>query len=161
MASAVSALYAVWYFSAYRDALEEFDMAARGRLTAASTELGREAAEVMKAVRDSGAYDLKATAEFLLRIHKAYLDSLRRSAAVRALTAAAVYTVFAASIIMMNSLLAPLYGIKAGALAIHPPDIRLTLYVSALVTMAVAGRIFESWAAVPLFSPLTLALLFV
>jgi hypothetical protein len=59
-----AAVYAAaYYIPRYREAGEELRMAARGRLIHASTTLGRQAAEIMKAVRYSGSFDLQAAAE--------------------------------------------------------------------------------------------------
>ncbi|MEM1597926.1 MAG: hypothetical protein QXP31_03495 [Pyrobaculum sp.] len=163
LAAAVGAAYAYWYLSAAREAREELDLVASGRVRTGETDLAKEMAEVVRAVRESGAFDLQATAEFLMRIWLAYLDSVRRSALVRALVVVATFAIFAGSMYVLASLFAPfaktpvppVLPLKIGQL-----DPRPAVYVAALSAMVIAGRLTDSYAATPAYSPLVLALLF-
>jgi len=153
-------VYGLWYWREAQKALEEVRLAMRMR--AAETELGRELVEVARAVRESGAMDLEATAEHVFRLYYAYLDSMRKSAIMRALVIVATFAVLVVALVTLASNLAPLVEKAQGApFKVQMVDIKPLVYAAAVAGAVAAGRLTESYAAVPLYMPMTLAILFI
>ena len=163
---------AVYYIPRYREALEELRMAIRGRLTYASTTMGRQAAEIMRAVRYSGSFDLQAAAEYMMRLADHHYRSLRREGLMRALAAASLVLVAALAIIWLYPQLASMAAQtqESASTAAASQGLSLPLYITSprpmmwllsILTAVVAGRMTESYAAAPLYSPLVLTTLFV
>lgn len=167
VATAVAVAYGRWYFAQLREVDEEVSLAVRGRISVARTEAGRAAAEIARAVREAGARDLEATAEYLFRLHQAYVEAMRRSALMRAAVVAAIYVVLVVALTYLASILAPIVqqSSQAGAampgLALSNINVRPVAYLAGVVAMVVAGRMTESYAAVPVYSPLLLSMLFI
>jgi len=156
-------IYALWYYvPKYLEASEEFRLAARGRLIAASGDvsLARQAFEVMRAVRASGAYDLQAAAEYMLRLAEHHYASLRREGLMRALVAASLVAIAAAAVGWLYPQLAEMAAqAQGGPLQLYLESPRPMLWVLSLASAVVAARLTESYAALPLYTPLTLSAL--
>jgi len=156
----VAVAYGAWYWRGLQRALDEVRLAMRMR--AAETDLGRQLVEVARAVRESGALDLEATAEHLLRLYYAYLEGMRKSALARALVVVAVFVVLVAALATLSANIAPIVEKAQGApIRLYTVDIKPLVYAAAIAGAVAAGRLTESYAAVPLYTPMTLALLFV
>jgi len=156
----VAVVYGVWYWRGVQRALDEVRLAMRMR--AAETDLGRQLVEVARAVRESGALDLEATAEHLFRLYYAYLEGMRKSALLRAASIVATFVVLTVALTTLSAQLSPLVQEARGApIPIYAVDIKPLVYAAALVGAVAAGRLTESYAATPLYTPMTLALLFV
>jgi hypothetical protein len=162
LAAPAAALYGVYYIRRLREAGEELAMAMRGQLTHAETDTARQAAEIMRAVRTSGAYDLMAAAEYMMRVAEAHLSSLRREGLMRALVIVSLVIIAAAAAASFWPQLAFMAEqVKGGPLKLYVVSARPAIGALALVSAAVAGRLTESYAAAPLYSPLAIAQLFV
>jgi len=156
----VAAVYGAWYWREVKKALDEVRLAMRMR--AAETELGRELVDIARAVRESGAMDLEATAEHLFRLYYAYLESMRRSAIFRAASVVATFVVLTVAMATLSAQLTPLVEKAHGApLPIYYVDVKPLIYVAAVAGAVVAGRLTESYAAAPIYSPMVLAILFI
>jgi len=156
----VAAVYGLWYWREVKRALDEVRFAMRMR--AAETDVGRELVEVARAVKESGAMDLEATAEHLFRLYYAYLDSMRKSAIFRAASVVATFVVLVVAMATLSAQLAPLVKQAQGApLSIYYVDAKPLIYAAAVAGAFVAGRLTESYAAAPIYSPMALAVLFV
>ena len=161
-----AALYSLWYWQLRREAEEEFRMALRGRLQVASTPLAREALEVVKAIRASGAFFLQTFGEHLLNIVEHYYSSIRRTGLMRALI---VISLVLIGVMAVNSLQKPLAEMiekaKSGPtgfpVQLYVPQYRQMILVFGLVAAVIAGRMAESFAAVPVFTPVMLSALMV
>jgi hypothetical protein len=161
-----AALYAVWYIPQRREAEEELTMALRGRLQAASTPLAKEALEIIKAVRMSGAYYLQSAAEFIMRIIEHYYKSIRFSGLIRAFVVISLVFVM---VMAINSLQKPLAEMvekaKSGPTSLpfqlYVPEFKQTVLVAAFIAALIAGRMTESYAAAPLYTPVMLLSLLV
>jgi len=117
--------------------------------------------EVARAVRESGALDLEAAAENLFRLYYAYPEGMRKAAVFRAASIVATFVVLIVALAALSAQLSPLVQEARGApIPIYAVDIRPLVY-AAVVGAVAAGRLTESYAAVPLYTPMTLALLFV
>jgi len=156
----VATIYGTWYWRELQKAFDEVRLAMRMR--AAETDLGRELVEVARAVKESGAMDLEATAEHIFRLYYAYLDSMRKSAIMRALVIVAVFVVLTIALVTLSSNLAPLVEKAQGApFKVQMVDIKPLVYAAAVAGAVAAGRLTESYAATPLYMPMILAVLFV
>jgi len=160
-----AAIYALWYYiPRYREAEEEFRMAARGGLAYAATPMGKQAAEIMKAVRYSGSFDLQAAAEYMMRLVEHHYRSLRREGLIRALVAASLVLVAALAVVWLYPQLASIAAqsqAQGSPLPLYITSPRPMMWLLSLLTAVVAGRMTESYAAAPLYSPLVLSVLFV
>jgi hypothetical protein len=152
----------LYYVPRYREAEEEFRMAVRGRLAHAATTMGRQAAEIMKAVRHSGSFDLQAAAEYMLRLAEHHYRALRREGFARALAVVSLVIVAALFAAWLYPHLASMAEQMQGApLALYITSPKPMMYILSFVAAVVAGRITESYAAAPLYTPITLTLLVV
>ncbi|MEM0183512.1 MAG: hypothetical protein QXU93_08010 [Thermoproteus sp.] len=167
--TAIAVIYGRWYFSMIREADEEMVLAMRGRIAVAKTEVGKAAAEIVRTVKETGARDLEATAEYLFRLYQTFQESMRRSSLMRAAVVAAIYVVLVVALSYLSSIMAPLIqqasqqgGIpQLPALQLSNINIRPIAYLAGVAAMIVAGRMTESYAAVPIYSPLLLSMLFI
>jgi len=156
-------IYALWYYvPRYLEAVDEFRMASRGRLAFATTPMARQAVEIVQAVRNSGAFDLQAVAEYLLRLADHHYAALRREGVIRAAITASFVAVAAAAVAWLWPQLAALAAqAEGGPLPLHFSSPRPMLWLISMAAAVVAARMTESYAAVPLYTPLTLSVLFV
>lgn len=154
----------LYYWPRYKEAVSEYARASRGSLPTPTTPAAKAAARVMKAVRETGAFDLQATAEYLLRLYDQFQTALRRDGLMRALVAASLVAVMAAAVAYLYPQLGQIVGQaqEAGAplpLQLNMPAVRPMVGLIALVAALAAGRMTESYAAAPLYAPLALAVL--
>jgi hypothetical protein len=158
-----AAIYALWYYiPRYREAEEEFRMAARGGLAYAATPMGKQAAEIMKAVRYSGSFDLQAAAEYMMRLAEHHYSSLRREGLIRALVTASLVLVAALAVVWLYPQLTSIAAQAQGSpLPLYITSPKPMMWLLSFMTAVVAGRMTESYAAAPLYSPLVLSVLFV
>ena len=156
-------IYAAWYYvPRYAEAQEEFRMAARGRVAFAATPLAKQAVEIMRAVRQSGAFDIQPVAEYLLRLAEHHYTSLRREGLMRGLIVISFVVVAAFAVSWLWPQLATLAEqAKEGPLPLYFSSPRPMLWLVSMAAAAAAGRMTESYAAVPLYTPITLTLLLV
>ena len=156
-------IYAAWYYiPRYAEAQEEFRMAARGRVAFASTPLAKQAVEITRAVRQSGAFDIQAVAEYLLRLAEHHYTSLRREGLMRGLIVISFVVVAAFAVSWLWPQLSALAEqAKEGPLPLYFSSPRPMLWLVSMAAAAAAGRMTESYAAVPLYTPITLTLLLV
>jgi len=153
---------AAYYIPRYREAGEELRMATRGRLAYASTTLGRQAAEIMRAVRYSGSFDLQAAAEYMMRLAEHHYRALRREGLARALAVVSLLIVTALVAAWIYPQLAAMaQQLEGTPLKLHVTSPRPMMWLLSLVSAVVAGRMTESYAAAPLYSPLVLTTLLV
>jgi hypothetical protein len=156
-------IYAAWYYvPRYVEAQEEFRMAARGRVAFASTPLARQAVEITRAVRQSGAFDIQAVAEYLLRLAEHHYTSLRREGLMRGLIIISFVVVAAFAVSWLWPLLATLAEqAEGGPLPLYFASPKPMLWLVSMAAAAAAARMTESYAALPLYTPITLTLLLV
>ena len=156
-------IYAAWYYvPRYAEAQEEFRMAARGRLAFASTPLAKQAVEIMRAVRQSGAFDIQAVAEYLLRLAEHHYTSLRREGLMRGLIVISFVVVAAFAVSWLWPQLATLAEqAEGGPFPLYFTSPKPMLWLVSMAAAAAAARMTESYAAVPLYTPVTLTLLLV
>jgi len=156
-------IYAVWYYiPRYMEAQEEFRMAARGRLAFAAAPLAKQAVEIIRAVRQSGAFDIQAVAEYLLRLAEHHYSSLRREGLMRGLIVLSFVVVAAFAVSWLWPQLSTLAEqAKEGPLPLYFSSPRPMLWLVSMAAAVAAGRMTESYAAVPLYTPITLTLLLV
>jgi hypothetical protein len=156
-------IYAVWYYiPRYMEAQDEFRMAARGRLAFAATPLAKQAVEIIRAVRQSGAFDIQAVAEYLLRLAEHHYSSLRREGLMRGLIVLSFVVVAAFAVSWLWPQLSTLAEqAKEGPLPLYFSSPRPMLWLVSMAVAVAAGRMTESYAAVPLYTPITLTLLLV
>ncbi len=156
-------IYAMWYYiPRYMEAQEEFRMAARGRLAFASTPLAKQAVEIMRAVRQSGAFDIQAVAEYLLRLAEHHYTSLRREGLMRGLIIISFVVVAAFAVAWLWPQLSALAEqAREGPIPLYFTSPKPMLWLVSLAAAAAAARMTESYAALPLYTPITLVLLLV
>jgi len=156
-------IYAVWYYiPRYTEAHEEFRMAARGRVAFAVTPLAKQAVEITRAVRQSGAFDIQATAEYLLRLAEHHYSSLRREGLMRGLIIISFVVVGAFAVAWLWPQLATLAEqAKEGPIPLYFTSPKPMLWLVSLAAAAATARMTESYAALPLYTPIMLTLLLV
>jgi hypothetical protein len=156
-------IYAAWYYiPRYLEARDEFHLAARGRLAFAATPLARQAVEIMRAVRQSGAFDIQALAEYLLRLAEHHYSSLRREGLIRGLTIISFVVVAAFAVAWLWPQLSAIADqSKDAPLPFQLSSPKPMLWLVSLAAAVAAGRMTESYAAAPLYTPITLTLLLV
>lgn len=157
-------IYGLWYFRLRREAEEEFKAAIRGKLQAASTDLAKEALDVVRAVRQSGAYYLQATAEYLLGTVEQYYSSIRQDGLIRALIILSMVFIAAAAIAQMYQPLMEMVAkvqLTGGVFPIqlYKFDPKPVIMALGLVAAVLAGRVAESYAMSPIFTPVMLVAL--
>jgi hypothetical protein len=162
----VAALYGMWYLRLRREAEEELDLALRGKLQAASTDLAKEALDVIRAIRASGAYFLQSAGEHILRIVENYYKSIRNMGLMRAFVMVAIVMIGVMAVSMLQKPLTEMVAKVRESpapvpLNIYTVDYRGMIAAFAFVAAVVAGRMAESYAMSPLFTPLMLAALLV
>ncbi|MEM4792828.1 MAG: hypothetical protein QXS00_07910 [Pyrobaculum sp.] len=157
-----AAAYGLWYWRLRREAEEEFRMALRGRLQVASTPLAREALELMKTIRSSGAFFLQSMGDHIARIVEHYYSSIRFAGLVRALVVVSLVLIGVMAVTTLQKPLAEMVekaksgGAAGFPLNLYVPEYRQMVLVFGLVAAVIAGRMAESFAAVPLFTPVML-----
>jgi hypothetical protein len=156
-------IYAVWYYiPRYTEAQEEFRMAVRGRVAFAATPLAKQAVEITRAVRQSGAFDIQATAEYLLRLAEHHYSSLRREGLMRGLIIISFVVVGAFAVAWLWPQLATLAEqAKEGPIPLYFTSPKPMLWLVSLAAAAATARMTESYAALPLYTPIMLTLLLV
>jgi hypothetical protein len=156
-------IYAVWYYiPRYMEAREEFRMAVRGRVAFATTPLAKQAVEITRAVRQSGAFDIQPVAEYLLRLAEHHYTSLHREGLMRGLIIISFVVVAAFAVSWLWPQLSALaVQAKEGPIPLYFTSPVPMLWLISMAAAAAAARMTESYAAVPLYTPITLTLLLV
>ena len=159
-----AALYGLWYWKLRREAEEELKMAARGKPQVASTDLAREALEVVKAVRMAGAFYLQASAEYLLRMVEYFYSSIRTDGLIRAGIILSLVPIAAMALGYVYSPLAEMVSKAQEASTVLPIklymfDPKPTIAAFGFVAAVLAGRVAESYAMSPIFTPIMLVAL--
>lgn len=162
----VAVSYGIWYWRLRREAEEEFIMAIRGRLQTASTDLAKEALEIQKAVKMAGTFYIQAAAEHLLRIVWHYYSSIRTDGLIRA---GIILSLVGIAVMAISQVYMPLTEIVEKAKqaeAILPVkfyafDPGRAVVALGFVAAVLAGRVAESYAMAPLFTPVMLLALLV
>jgi len=162
----VATAYGFWYAQLRREAEEEFAMALRGKLQTASTPLAKEALEIVKAIRSAGAYYLQGAQEHIMRIVEYYYRTIRFGGLLRALVVVSLVFIAVMAIVTIQKPLAEIMEkARSGAVGfpmqLYVPQYRQMVLVFGLVAAVVAGRMAESYAASPLFTPVMLLALLV
>ncbi|MGC9119382.1 MAG: hypothetical protein ACP5I3_10395 [Thermoproteus sp.] len=158
--------YGIWYFRLRREAEEELRLAVRGKLQAASTDMAKEALDIVRAVKTSGAYYMQTAAEFLLRMAENFYSSIRTDGLIRGLVVLSLVFVAAAAVRQVYS---PLMSMVAAAqqagsslpIQLHTFHVKPVMMAFGFVASVLAGRMAESYAMSPVFTPIMLAALLV